>query len=214
MASGEVALQAGECVVSGAAAERVLVDQCRRGDPDAFARLVSLHEGMVFNLSARLLGDAEEARDLSQEVFLQVYRHLGRFQGRSSLKTWIYRIVVNQCRNRRRWWRRRNAGRSASLDELTPAEEAKASAAASGGQESPLDQACRRQRARQVQAALVAIPFHHRTVLVLREVEGLSCEAIASALGLPEGTVKSRLARARESLRRRLLPALAEGDLS
>ena len=143
MASGEVALQAAECVVPGIAAERVLVDQCRRGDPDAFARLVSLHEGMVFNLSARLLGDAEEAKDLSQEVFLQVYRHLGRFEGRSSLKTWIYRIVVNQCRNRRRWWRRRDGGRAASLDELTPAEEAKASGA-SNWQESPLDQACRR----------------------------------------------------------------------
>jgi RNA polymerase sigma-70 factor, ECF subfamily len=212
MASGEVALQTGECVVSGVAAERVLVDQCRRGDPDAFARLVSLHEGMVFNLSARMLGDAEEARDLSQEVFLQVYRHLGHFEGRSSLKTWIYRIVVNQCQNRRRWWRRRNAARATSLDELTPAEEARASADAYAGQESPLDQACRHQRARQVQAALLTLPFHHRAVLVLREVEGLSCEAIASALGLPEGTVKSRLARARESLRQRLLPALAEGN--
>jgi len=213
MASGELALQSGECVAAGVPAERLLVDRCRQGDPEAFSRLVALHEGMVFNLAARLLGDSEEARDLSQEVFLQVYRHLGRFQGRSSLKTWIYRIVVNQCRNRQRWWRRRRVDRASSLEELTSAEEAKASTAACGGPESPFDQACRRERSQRVQVALLALPFHHRTVLVLREVEGLSCEGIASMLELPEGTVKSRLARARDSLRRSLFPELGEGRL-
>ena len=85
--------------------------------PAAFARLVELHEGMVVNLSARLLGDAEEARDVAQEVFLQVYRMLGRFEGRSSLKTWIYRIAVNQCHNRRRFWQRRRRDREEALDE-------------------------------------------------------------------------------------------------
>ncbi len=95
MASRELALGSAEAFAGPLAAERGLVEQCRRGDAQAFARLVSLHESMVFNLAARLLGDAEEARDLSQEVFLQVYRTVGRFEGRSSLKTWIYRIVVN-----------------------------------------------------------------------------------------------------------------------
>ena len=87
---------------------------------------MALHEAMVFNLAARLLGDVEEARDVAQEVFLQVYRTLGRFEGRSSLKTWIYRIVVNQCHNRRRWWRRRARDRSRPIDELTAAEDAAA----------------------------------------------------------------------------------------
>ncbi len=72
---------------------------------------------MVFNLAARLLGDPEEARDVAQEVFLQVYRMLGRFEGRSSLKTWIYRIAVNQCHNRRRFWHRRRRDREEALDE-------------------------------------------------------------------------------------------------
>ena len=107
MASGELAFQAAESRPATPAAEPGLVERCRRGDPQAFAGLVALHEGMVLNLAARLLGDAEEARDIAQDVFLQVYRTLASFQGRSTLRTWIYRIVVNQCRNRQRWWRRR-----------------------------------------------------------------------------------------------------------
>ena len=101
----------------GPAQDGALVASCRSGDAAAFARLVELHEGMVFNLSARLLGDPEEARDVAQEVFLQVYRMLGRFEGRSSLKTWIYRIAVNQCHNRRRFWHRRRRDREEALDE-------------------------------------------------------------------------------------------------
>jgi RNA polymerase sigma-70 factor (ECF subfamily) len=119
---------------------------------------------------------------------------------------------VNQCRNRQRWWRRRRADRATSLDELTSVEEAKASSGANGAGESPFELACRRERVRRLQAALLELPFHHRAVLVLREVEGLSCEEIASALGLPEGTVKSRLARARDSLKQRLLPAPSKGQ--
>src|SRR5262245_50947421 len=131
MASGEMALRSADTLAgTTAAAERGLVDLCRQGDPEAFARLVALHEGMVFNLAARLLGDGEEAKDLSQDVFLQVYRTLGRFEGRSSLKTWIYRIVVNQCRNRQRWWRRRRRERSCPLDDLSPSDQARASAGA------------------------------------------------------------------------------------
>lgn len=193
---------------AGAAPEAALVERCRRGEEQAFARLVALHEAMVFNLAARLLGDAEEARDLSQEVFLQVFRALGRFQGRSSLKTWIYRIVVNLCRNRQRWWRRRFRDRSAPLEDLSPTDEARLGSSAAG--DSPFERVARRERARCVQLALLGLSFEHRAILLLREVEGLSCEQIAVTLALPEGTVKSRLARAREALRQRVQPLLKE----
>src|SRR5512141_2357106 len=103
--------------VAGPARERELVARCREGDPAAFGRIVALHESMVFNLAGRLLGDAEEARDVAQEVFLQVYRRLGCFEGRSSLKTWIYRIVVSQCHNRRRFWQRHGRDKEEALDE-------------------------------------------------------------------------------------------------
>jgi RNA polymerase sigma-70 factor (ECF subfamily) len=194
--------------LAGAGLERALVDSCRSGDPVAFARLVRLHEGMVFNLSSRLLGDAEEARDVAQEVFLQVYRRLGLFQGRSSLKTWIYRIAVNQCHNRRRFWHRRRRDREEGLDAV----EARAAGAHAGS--SPYEEARRHERARRVQAALLQLSFEHRAVLVLREVEGLTCQEVAAALGIPEGTVKSRLSRAREAMRLRLLGLVEEGQAS
>jgi RNA polymerase sigma-70 factor (ECF subfamily) len=206
MASGEMALESAETLAGAGASETGLVERCRRGDAQAFARLVALHEAMVFNLAARLLGDPEEARDLSQEVFLQVFRALGRFEGRSSLRTWIYRIVVNQCRNRQRWWRRRRRDRALSLQDLSEAQEARLSEE-QGREQGAQHEMERRDRAREVQAALSALSFDHRAILLLREVEGLSCEEIAHALALPAGTVKSRLARAREALRRRVLAA-------
>ena len=206
MASGEMALGTAETLAGTTASESGLVERCRRGDPVAFARLVALHEGMVFNLAARLLNDSEEARDVSQEVFLQVFRTIDRFEGRSSLRTWIYRIVVNQCRNRQRWWRRRKRDRALPLQDLTEAQEARLSERGPDG-EGPQQELERRDRARVVQAALSTLSFDHRAVLMLREVEGLSCEEIATTLALPAGTVKSRLARARESLRQRLVTA-------
>ncbi len=203
---GEMPLEA-QAALTAASQERALVDSCRSGDPVAFARLVPLHEGMVFGLSARLLGDAEEARDVAQEVFLQVYRQLGRFEGRSALRTWIYRITVNQCHNRRRFWHRRHRDRGEGL------EAASAAATARGGA-SPYDEARRSERARRVQGALLDLSFEHRSVLVLREIEGLTCEEIAETLGIPAGTVKSRLSRARDAMRLRLRGLVEEDRAS
>jgi RNA polymerase sigma-70 factor (ECF subfamily) len=210
MATREMSLGSEPFVTT--AQDHGLVDQCREGDPSAFARLVALHEGMVFNLAARMLGDMEEARDVSQEVFLQVYRTLGRFEGRSSVKTWIYRIVVNQCHNRRRWWRRRARERSRSIEDLTAVEEARLSEAESGSSPSAFERVRRAERAARVQEAMMSLSFAHRAVLMLRDAEGLSCEVVAETLALPVGTVKSRLSRAREALRVRLLPFFPEGD--
>jgi RNA polymerase sigma-70 factor (ECF subfamily) len=205
LGAGEVALGSAEGALQVAEqADDALVAACRSGDAHAFERLVAIHEGMVFNLAARLLGDLEEARDLSQEVFLQVYRQLVRFEGRSALRTWIYRIVVNQCRNRQRSWRRRARERSLPLEALAGSSREPRSAETSG----PYEQARLRERAERLQEALERLSFEHRAVLLLREVESLSCEEVAGVLGLPEGTVKSRLARAREALRRELLPFL------
>jgi RNA polymerase sigma-70 factor, ECF subfamily len=206
-AAGEIPLEAE--ALAAPARESDLVALCRQGDPAAFARLVALHESMVFNLAARLLGQGEEARDVAQEVFLQVYRTLGRFEGRSSLKTWIYRIVVNQCHNRRRFWHRRGRDREEVLDERLPAAR---SPEAGAWQASPYEQARSHERVRRVQRALAGLRFEQRSVIVLREIEGLTCEEVAAALGIPEGTVKSRLSRAREALREKLVGLLEEGE--
>ena len=208
MATGEMALGGAEAVQAAppALAEAGLLEACRRGDPGAFAELVSLHQGLVYNLALRLLGEPEEARDLAQDVFLKVYRMLGSFRGQSALRTWIYRIVVNESRNRQRWWRRRRRERSLPLEALPPGDSAQL-VAEETGETSPYEAVRRRERSARVQAALQGLSFEHRAVLLLREVEEMSCDEIAAALGLPEGTVKSRLSRAREALRQ----ALARG---
>jgi RNA polymerase sigma-70 factor (ECF subfamily) len=210
MSAGEIPLEAAGCATGGVA-DVVLVSRCRRGDPEAFARLVALHEGMVFNLAARLLGDGEEAREVAQNVFLHVYRKLGQFEGRSTLRTWIYRITVNQCHNRRRWWKRRRKEKEESLDELAVGPEA-IRLADERPESNPYDQTRLRERAHRLQRALLKLSFDHRVVLVLREIEGQSCEGIAEALGVAVGTVKSRLSRAREALRSRLMEAIGEGE--
>jgi RNA polymerase sigma-70 factor, ECF subfamily len=208
MASVDVALSASEAIPAPVA-ERGLVEECRRGDPNAFSRLVGIHEGLVYNLAARLLGDPEEAKDVSQDVFLQVYRMLPRFEGRSTLKTWIYRIVVNQCRNRQRWWRRRRRDKALPLEELTASESVQLAAPRA---ECPEEEVARRENSARVQAALLRLSLDHRAVLLLREVEELSGAEIAQALGVAEGTVKSRLARARDALRAAL--TASEGKAS
>ena len=181
--------------------EAALIQRCAAHDEDACAELVTEHQRMVYQLSLNLLGDHNEALDLSQEVFLRVFRTLHGFRGHSTLRTWIYRIVVNQARNRQRWWRRRHRAQQVSLDEHirdhgelpTPDE---------GG--SPDRALGRKQAAERIRAALDRLPFDQKTALVLREINGLSYEEIGFSLGIAVGTVKSRLARAREALRGQL----------
>ena len=188
------------------------MDRCRRGDPQAFVGLVALHEGMVFNLAARLLGDPEEARDVAQNVFLHVYRKLGQFEGRSALRTWIYRITVNQCHNRRRWWKSRRREREEPLDELAPAPTPPGWRTSGPGAAPSTRRGAGSGRGGS-RPRCCELSFEHRAVLVLREIEGLSCEAIAESLGVAAGTVKSRLSRAREALRRRLADWIREDGL-
>ena len=101
-----------------ASADWALVQQCASGDEDACARLVTDHQRMVYNLAYHLLGDRQEALDLSQDVFLRVFRTLPQFRGQSALRTWIYRIVVNQASNRQRWFRRRHKADQVPLEDL------------------------------------------------------------------------------------------------
>ncbi len=152
----------------------------------------------MLGLATHLLGDREEALDLSQEVFLRVFRTLHRFRGQSSLRTWIFRIVVNQVRNRQRWWRRRQRSNQVSLDEhIRDHGDIVLGAEAS----TPDRELTRKEIGARLKTAIQNLPFEQRTALVLREIEGLKYEEIAFSLGLPVGTVKSRLTRARQALR-------------
>jgi RNA polymerase sigma-70 factor, ECF subfamily len=186
--------------------DAVLVRRCVSGDDDACATLVADHQRMVFQLALHLLGDYEEARDLSQDVFFQVFRMIGRFRCQSALRTWIYRIVINQARNRQRWWRRRHRSEQVSLDAHLEQHGDRALADSAAGPDGLLK---RKETASEVWLALDRLPFDQRTAVVLREIDGLSYEEIAFSLGVAVGTVKSRLTRGREALRVRLREARA-----
>jgi RNA polymerase sigma-70 factor (ECF subfamily) len=180
-----------------ASAEAALVHQCVAGDEAACAALVAEHQRMVVLLGVNLLGDREEALDLAQEVFLRVFRTLHRFRGQSSLRTWLYRIVINQARNRRRLWMRRHRSEQIPLDIHLAAHGDPPSVPSTR----PDRLLAQKELAARLQAALDALPFDQRTAIVLREVDGLSYEELAFSLGVAVGTVKSRLTRARQSLR-------------
>ena len=177
--------------------EAVIVQKCAAGDEAACSGLVAEYQRMVVQLAINLLGDREEALDLSQEVFLRVFRTIHRFRGQSSLRTWIYRIAVNQARNRHRFWRRRHRADQVSLDDRAAAH----GAWLRGGGPAPDRVLAQKELAERLTRALDHLPFDQRTAIVLREIDGLSYEEIGYSLGLAVGTVKSRLTRARQALR-------------
>jgi RNA polymerase sigma-70 factor (ECF subfamily) len=180
--------------------EAALVQKCAEAEESACTELVAEHQRMVVQLAMNLLGDRDEALDLSQEVFLRVFRTIHRFRGQSSLRTWIYRIAVNQARNRHRFWRRRHRADQVSLDQHI----ATHGELLSGWESTPDRLLAQKELAARLQRALDALPFDQRTAIVLREVDGLSYEEIGFSLGVAVGTVKSRLTRARQALRSEL----------
>jgi RNA polymerase sigma-70 factor (ECF subfamily) len=185
--------------------EALLVQRCAAGDEQACVELVNEHQRMVYQLGLHLLGDPDEALDLSQEVFLRVFRTIGRFRGHSALRTWIYRIVINQARNRQRWWKRRHRSEQVSLDEHL---EQFGDVAAPVENMTPDRVLGQKELASRIWQALERLPFEQRTAIILREIDGLSYDEIAFSLGVAVGTVKSRLTRAREALRAQLKEAI------
>ena len=177
--------------------EASLVQRCAAGDERASAELVAEHQRTVVQLASNLLGDREEALDLAQEVFLRVFRTIHRFRGQSSLRTWIYRIAINQARNRHRFWLRRHRADHISLDLHVGLH----GDVLCGRGPTPDRVLAQKELAERLRGALERLPFEQRTAIVLREVDGMSYEEIAYSLELPVGTVKSRLTRARQALR-------------
>ena len=178
-----------------------LVSRLKARDEAAFEEVFELYKDMVYSLATKLLTDKSEAYDVTQDVFLVLYRQVKRFRGECSLKTWLYRVTLNQAANRNRWWRRRFRGRpttlsiTGSFDDQTSLEPA--------SQEPSLDRQLLSIEAREaIEEGLARLPFDQRAAVILRDVQHLSYEDIAKTVGVSAGTVKSRIARGREKLRR------------
>jgi RNA polymerase sigma-70 factor (ECF subfamily) len=186
-----------------------LVDSLREGSERAYEELLIRFQQPVYALALRLLDDQGEACDVVQEVFLKVFRNVGSFRGQSTLKTWIYRITVNEAHNARRWFFRhrraeveldKNPDESRNWKEIIP-----------DHSRSPFDEAFDSEQHIMIEAALKRINPIFREAVALRDISDLAYEEIAEILGVSLGTVKSRILRGREALREELVGSLEAG---
>lgn len=185
--------------------EAQFIERLKRGDAAAFETLVNERSGEIYGLLYRLTESGEEARDLTQETFLRAFQSIGHFRGESDLRTWIYRIAINQARNRWRWWRRRRRDATVSID--APQANGQPSLVGtlkSDNASDPERETLAHERERALRKALSSLKQVYREAVVLRDIEGFAYEEIAVALDISVGTVKSRLARGRQELRRKL----------
>ena len=186
-------------------AETQFIEKLKRGDAAAFEKLVNERSGEIYGLLYRLTENGEEARDLTQETFLRAFQSINHFRGDSDLRTWIYRIAINQARNRWRWWRRRRRDVTVSID--APEMGGRlglVSTLRSTNVKDPEQHTLANERERVLQKALSGLRRVYREAVVLRDIEGFAYEEIATTLNISIGTVKSRLARGRQELRRKL----------
>ena len=193
--------------------EASIVAELKAGSEEAFAWLIAQYSQPVYSLVYRVLDDPSDAADTTQEVFIKVFRGIRRFNADSSLKTWIYRIALHEASNQRRWWFRHKA-RETSIEPGVDGRDQHCSLALRDilmdDAKSPLDNVYDEELRARVEMELKAVVEPYRTTVILRDIEELSYEQIAAVMGVSLGTVKSRLMRGRNALRRRLerhLPA-------
>ena len=184
--------------------EGAIIAELKAGSEEAYAWLIGEFHQPIYSLVYRILTDPADAADTTQEVFLKVFRGIKHFHGQSSLKTWIYRIAVHEASNRRRWWFRHKA-KETSMEPLdNTSESASVRDALTDSRESPFDNAAHEEVRARVEMELRKVPEPYRSTVILRDLEEMSYEEIAEVLQISLGTVKSRLTRGREALKRRL----------
>lgn len=203
-ASDDIGRAIGGVPAASSRDDDAFLDALRAGDAAAFDTLVDRYSGDIYALLYRLTADPEEARDLSQDTFLRALRSIGGFRGDAGLKTWLFRIAINESRNRFRWWKRRRRGETVSLDVSLGDTDMTLHDTLADRSQSPEEAALMREREFMLMEALGQLNDVYREAVVLCDIEGLSYEDTAAALGTNIGTVKSRISRGREELRRRL----------
>jgi RNA polymerase sigma-70 factor (ECF subfamily) len=184
---------------------------CQKGDTDTFDVLVERHQKKMLNIAYRMLGDYDDACDVTQEAFLAAYKAIKKFKGEAKFSTWLYRIVINYSKNRLKQLRSINKREAVSIDDSGEIKVQGAWCQSSSNGANPGAQLEKKEREAQVQKCITSLDEEHREVLVLRDIQGLSYEEIKDILKIPEGTVKSRLSRARNALKDCLVKIM--GDL-
>lgn len=187
--------------------EAAIVAELKAGSEEAFAWLISQYSQPIYSLVYRVLDDPSDTADTTQEVFIKVFRGIHGFNASSSLKTWIYRIALHEASNQRRWWFR-HRGRETSIEPATENNDDHSRYALrdtlTDAGKSPLTCVHDEELRQRIETELRAVAEPYRTTVILRDIEELSYEEIAAVMGVSLGTVKSRLMRGREALRKRL----------
>jgi RNA polymerase sigma-70 factor (ECF subfamily) len=189
--------------------ETAIVADLKAGSEEAFAWLIGTYHQPLYSLVARTIPDLADAADLTQEIFIKIYRGIGRFHGDSSLRTWIYRIALHEALNQRRWWSRHKKQEvtiEAESGDSSDGESLSIRETLVDGHLSPFDLAAQQQIRKHVDAQLRLVSEPFRTVVILRDIEGFAYEEIAEILETNLGTVKSRLMRGRAQLKSLLTP--------
>lgn len=184
---------------------------CRKGDANAFDVLVERHQKKMLNIAFRIIGDYDEACDVTQEAFVSAYKSINKFRGEAKFSTWLYRIVVNYSKNRLKQLRGATKNADICLDDLGELTTKGKNNPSLIDHSNPGTQMERRERENQVQRCITSLDEEYRDVLVLRDIQGFSYEEIRDILNIPDGTVKSRLSRARIALKDCLIKVI--GDL-
>jgi RNA polymerase sigma-70 factor (ECF subfamily) len=182
-----------------------LVVRLKEGDEIAFEEVFQLYKDLVYNLALHMLADKSEAMDVTQEVFLTLHRKIHQFRGESSLKTWLYRVALNQASNRNRWWNRRRRSRTISLN-LTNPENGERELELTSDGVGPDRQMLSSEFRQALRDGLDQLTFEQRAAVMMRDVHALSYEEISSVQDVHVGTVKSRISRGRNQLRAHLKP--------
>lgn len=185
-------------------ANDLFIEKLKRGEADAFDTLVNRYASDIYSLLLKITEDTEEAGDLTQETFLRALRSIHKFRGDAELKTWLFRIAINQSKNRFRWWNRRKKEKTVSLDAPIGESDTTLSDTISADFSNPEENALQNERQKFLQKALNELPEIFRDTVILCDIEGFSYEEIAEILEINLGTVKSRIARGREELRKKL----------
>jgi RNA polymerase sigma-70 factor (ECF subfamily) len=191
------------------AEEAVFVARLQANEDAAYDELVRTYTPSIFHVAYRMLGETAEASDAVQEIFLKVFRNIDGFKGEAALKTWIFKIAFSEILNRLRWWKRRYRYATMSLDDQPNGDGSGPGYRVASPGPSPEEALQSKEQEHAIQQALGRLSKDHRSIMVLRDIEGFSYNEIADVLGVSVGTVKSRLARARADLKKSLMRYLS-----
>ncbi len=181
--------------------QKEVIESCKAGDEEAFSEIVFCRQKKVFNIAYRMLGNSEEAKDLAQEVFISVFESIKELKEEIKFDAWLTQITLNHCRNRWKYLKRRQYFNSDSLDDPVETEDGNVPRAIGDPSDNPEVLFEKKMVQELIQRGLLKLKEDHRELIVLRDLQGYSYEEMGDTLGLPEGTIKSKLHRARMDLK-------------